>query len=119
MPDVFPYFIEETGTDPPTIFLEEEFGSNFLLNAGAFMLIFAINYLLLGIFILLSLWFPKVSKFQSMKVNLGSGFPMRIAVEAVLELVLACVLQLRNYMDYSMSNIVGIGTAILIIAAYI
>ena len=54
-----------------------------------------------------------------MKVNLGSGFPMRIAVEAVLELVLACVLQLRNYMDYSMSNIVGIGTAILIIAAYI
>ena len=34
IPDVFGYFIEETGIDPPTRFADEELSSNFFLNAG-------------------------------------------------------------------------------------
>ena len=92
MPDLFGYFVEGTGINPPSRFTEEGLSSNIFLNAGSFIQMFAINWISLGVFIVLSKMLPKINYFWEKRTNLALAIPLRIAVEGFLDLSCACAL---------------------------
>ena len=53
---------------------------------------FAINWISLGVFIVLSKILPKIKYFWEKRKNLALAIPLRIAVEGFLDLSCACAL---------------------------
>ena len=117
LPNVFEYFVIETGREPPVRFVEEEIENNFLLNAGSIFTGAMINIVILCGVTIMSLLFPKIAKFQEIKIDLMYAFPLRLAIEGFLELNLAIMLQMRNLTDISISNIAASATAFLLLAS--
>ncbi|CAG9327428.1 unnamed protein product [Blepharisma stoltei] len=82
--------------DPPERFIEENFNTDFIMNAGQFLLVWFLILIGLPIVLLFLKLFPKVSIFRWLKRSYLFSILLRIGIESFLEITLSVFLQWRE-----------------------
>ena len=119
IPNLFAFFIEDDGYEPPQIFADGKLSTNYLLNAGDIIGAFFIDGMLLTIVYPLSRLLRNWAFIQKTRDDLMVPAPLRIANEGALDITLAVMLQLRYATSSTKYNLIGTSTCGFSILCYL